>query len=63
MQSLSVDVKVFIIQLMERNYKNRISATKAIENPWIKKQKNKFDLSQTKMVRAARNLLDYDVNL
>lgn len=63
MQSLSVDLKIFIVQLLEKNYKKRMTVAHAFESPWFKNRASKFNISQTKMIKVAKNLLDYDVRI
>lgn len=63
MQSLSVDLKIFIVQLLEKSYKKRMTVGQTFESPWVKNRAKKFDISQTKMIKVAKNLLDYDVRI
>lgn len=63
MQSLSVDLKIFIVQLLEKSYKKRMTVAQTLESPWVKNRAKKFDISQTKMIKVAKNLLDYDVRI
>ncbi len=38
-----------------------MTIAQAFENPWVKNRNNKYNISQTRMMKVAKNLLDYDV--
>lgn len=61
MQKLTLELKVIIMQLLEMNPAQRITAGKALENSWFKKDFHRSSMTVSTRLQAAKNLLDYDV--
>lgn len=61
LQNLSMNLKLLIIQLLEKNPSTRITAEKAIYSPWLNSQAAKPKITCSKRLKAAKDLLDYDV--
>lgn len=53
-------MKLFIIQLLEKNPITRITAEKAIYSQWLNSQNLKAKITGSKRLKAAKDLLDYD---
>lgn len=57
---MALNLKLLIIQLLEKNPSTRITAEKAIYSPWLKSQIPKPKITCSKRLKAAKDLLDYD---